>query len=210
MNFPTHPRSGSTILANFALTMLKAMLVLAFLGLMLMSDQQNKKFDEDGIKPPIFALIVVTWPNDMNADIDVHIKCPNEDLVNFVRKEACFANLERDARGSVSDWAIVDGQRVEIVDNREVISFRNTVPGEWIVNVHWYSGVLKKPVPVRVQIISLNPSVQTVFTREVVLNSTQDESHVLRFQMNSNKTIGSFDFSRPTMLLSPSLNRPRN
>ena len=189
--------------------MLKAMLVLAFLGLLLMSEEKAKKFDTEGIKPPVFALIIVTWSNEINVDVDLHLRCPTGEMVNYVRREACFANLERDARGKTSDWSIVDGKRVEVVNNREVVSFRNPVPGEWFVSVHWYNGQHPDPVAVRIEIIRLEPSVQTVFTREVVLKKPFSEESVVRFQMNPDRSLSQFDHDHPRLLLKPTVNNNR-
>lgn len=208
MKFPTQSSSGATILANFALTMLKALLVLAFLGLMLMSVDANKKYDTEGITPPVFAMLVLTWSNEVNADIDIHVRCPNGDHLNYVRKEACFANLERDARGVASDWSMINNERVVVVNNREVVAFRTPVQGEWIVNVHWYSGPTPNPIDVKLEVILLHPKVYTAFERVVTIPRMANESHVVRFEMTSSKWIYGFDTTRDAKLVVPSLNTP--
>lgn len=208
MKFPTQSNSGATILANFALTMLKALLVLAFLGLMLMSVDSNKKYETEGYTPPVFAMLVVTWSNDTDADIDVHVRCPNGDQLNYVRKEACFANLERDARGVASDWSMINNERVIVVNNREVVAFRTPVPGEWIVNVHYYNARTPTPVDVKLEVILLNPKVHTAFERVVTLHRIAQEAHVVRFDISSTKWLSGFDTTRDVKLVTPSLNTP--
>jgi len=206
VKFPTQSSSGAVILANFALTMLKALLVLAFLGLMLMSVDSNKKYETEGYMPPVFAMIVVTWPNDTDADVDIHVRCPNGDNLNYIRKEACFANLERDARGVASDWSMINNERVVVVNNREVVAFRTPVPGEWAVNVHWYNGRNPAPLDVKLEVILLHPKVHTAFERVVTLQRMAQEAHVVRFEMTSAKWIYGFDTTRDLKLVTPSLN----
>jgi len=208
MQFPTQSRSGATILANFALTMLKALLVLAFLGIMLMSTENNKKSDSDGVKPPVFALLILTWSNEADADVDIHVRCPTGEQMSYVRKEICFANLERDARGTASDWSMVNNERVVVVNNREVVSFRTPVRGEWVVNAHYYSGRHTGPLDVKLEVVSLDPKVSTVFERTVTINRPKQEVHLVRFEVTSDKTLYGFDTTRETNLVTPSLNAP--
>lgn len=206
MKFPTQSNSGAVILANFALTMLKALLVLAFLGLMLMSVDSNKKYDTEGFMPPVFAMLVLTWPNESDSDIDIHVRCSNGDQLNYKRKEACFANLERDARGVASDWSMINNERVVVVNNREVVAFRTPVPGEWIVNVHYYNGRTQAPVNVKLEIILLHPKVHTAFERVVTLQKPAQEAHMVRFEITSDKLIYGFDTTRDVKLVTQSLN----
>jgi len=197
---------SATILANFALTMLKAMLVMAFLGLMLINEDGQHKYDTDGVKPPIFAMVVLTWSNDRMIDLDLHALCPTGEHVAFNNREACFANLERDARGGLSDWTIVNGQQVVSVDNREVITFRAPVQGEWILNAHWFFSQESPPIVAHVEIISFEPTIHVVFQRDITFESSDEEVHVVRFKMHDNKILDGFDYNNPRMIIKNSIN----
>jgi len=206
VKFATQSSSGATILANFALTMLKALLVLAFLGLMLMSVQENKKFDTEGLTPPVFLMLVLSWSNEVDADIDIHVKCPTGEQLNYVRKEICFANLERDARGVASDWSMINDERVVVVKNREVVSFRHPVPGEWTVNVFYYNARTPTPVDVKLEVTVLNPKIYTAFERTITLNRPGQEGHMVRFEMTNANHVYGFDTTRDVKLVVPGLN----
>lgn len=188
--------------------MLKAMLVLAFLGMMLLSEQLNRKYETEGIKPPVVALLVLTWSNQLDVDIDLHLRCPTGESINYVRKEACWATLERDAQASASDWTMINNQRVVRINNREVVSLRVPVEGEWTANVHWYGGTSREPVEVTLEILAIEPRVESLFARSLVLERPSQERHITRFSMSASGAVGNFDSSRPVMLAKPSLNGP--
>lgn len=198
--------TSAGILANFSLTLLKALLVLAFLGMMLMSLEINRIKTTEGIKPPVFMLITASWPNEVDVDVDLHLKCPNGDNINYAVKEACFASLERDARGSISDSIITNNKKITHITNKEIASFRTPFTGEWIINVNWYAGTFRDPIPVKIEIILIEPNVKVVYETTVQLRGPKHEHHVVRFTVNDDKSITNLDSSRPTKLIGPSIN----
>lgn len=204
MNF--NHSSSASILANFSLTLMKALLVLAFLGMMLMSLEVSKKKVTEGIKPPVFLIIVASWSNDVDVDIDIHLKCPKGDNINYVMRDACFAHLERDARGSISDHMTWDVGKVVNLSNKEIVSFRSPVSGEWILNVNWYSISNAKPVDVKIEITAIEPEVKVLYEKTVTLKHPKHEQHVVRFVVNENKTVDNFDESRSIKLIAPNIN----
>ena len=186
--------------------MLKAMLVLAFLGMMLLSELNNRKYATEGVRPPVVALVVLTWSNQVDVDIDLHLRCPTGEAINYVRKEACWATLERDAQASASDWSMINNQRVVKINNREVVSLRTPVEGEWIVNAHWYGGTSTQSVSVTLEVLMIEPRVETVFSRNITIDRISQEVHITRFSMASNGEITNFDSTRKVLLVRASLN----
>lgn len=186
--------------------MLKAMLVLAFLGMMLLSEQLNRRYETEGVRPPVVALIVLTWSNQQDVDIDLHLSCPTGEQINYVRKEACWATLERDAQASASDWTMINNQRVVNINNREVASVRAPAEGEWVVNAHWYGGTNQEPVEITLEIIAIEPNVLSLFSHKAVLTKQGQELHLTRFFLNSGGVFSDFDSTRPVLLVKPSLN----
>lgn len=194
-----HRESNSVMLANFALTTMKVMLVIGFLCMLMMAvDQSKKKYETEGIKLPIIAMVIITWPNEMDVDIDLHARCPTGDRINFAVRTGCFATLERDARGSSTDSINLNGSRVVSIDNREIIAFRKPVQGEWIINVQWYSTkVYTGPVPVLIELSQVNPESKMIASRTVMLESIGDEKHVLRFEMGPDGLVGNVSTDLP-------------
>ena len=69
-------------------------------------------------------------------------------------------------------------------ENREIVTLRGIVPGEYVVNVHCYFKVAADPVPVTIQIDKINP--YSVVLRETVdLANKGEEITVTRFSVNS-------------------------
>jgi uncharacterized protein YfaP (DUF2135 family) len=165
--------------------------------LMMAVDQKD-----EGVKLPVIAMLTISWPDDIAADIDLHVRCPNLEAINFTNKTACFATLERDARSRNSDTTLINGQRVTAVDNREVITFRKPVSGEWVISIHYY-GVIDKvgSIPVTVELMQIAPNIRKVMTKKLTLEAVGEEKHAFRFEMSSDGVITSVSDQRPTSII---------
>ena len=70
-------------------------------------------------------------------------------------------------------------------ENREIVTLRGIIPGEYVVNVHCYFKVGTEPVPVTIQIDKINP--YSVVLRETVeLANKGEEITVTRFSVKGN------------------------
>jgi hypothetical protein len=85
-------------------------------------------------------LIVIEWDKDANHDVDLWVKDPTGVVVSFTNKMGGLLNLEKDDLGWQNDkWIQPNGSEVIIPINREVITIRGIVPGEYKVAAHVYS-----------------------------------------------------------------------
>jgi hypothetical protein len=85
-------------------------------------------------------LIVIEWDKDANDDVDLWVKDPTGVIVSFTNKMGGLLNLEKDDLGWQNDkWMQPNGNQVIIPINREVITIRGIVPGEYQVAAHIYS-----------------------------------------------------------------------
>ena len=85
-------------------------------------------------------LIVIEWDKDANDDVDLWVKDPTGVVVSFTNKMGGLLNLEKDDLGWQNDkWIQPNGSEVIIPINREVITIRGIVPGEYKVAAHVYS-----------------------------------------------------------------------
>ena len=85
-------------------------------------------------------LIVIEWDKDANDDVDLWVKDPTGVIVSFTNKMGGLLNLEKDDLGWQNDkWIQPNGSEVIIPINREVITIRGIVPGEYKVAAHVYS-----------------------------------------------------------------------
>ncbi len=156
-------------------------------------------------------LITVTWPEDMNDDVDVYVRDPIGNLVYFKNRENGLMHLDRDDLGHKNDIISGPAGVIEYKENQEVVTIRGVYSGEYIINVHLYS---KKSdgevlIPVTVEIEKLNPY-KKFLIKTVELKGSGEEKTICRMIIDSEKNIesinylskqlveGYFDFDGPT------------
>ena len=129
-------------------------------------------------------IITVTWPNELNNDVDTYVEDPQGRLVAFMRREEGLMHLDRDDVGKFNDILSTPFGDVEYNENREVVTLRGTVEGEYVVNVHMYmQRSQESPTPVRIQLDKINPF-QIVTVKDVVLDITGSEKTAFRFTVD--------------------------
>ena len=129
-------------------------------------------------------LITVFWPDNLEDDVDIYVEDPAGNLVWFKSREPGLMHLDRDDLGKRNDEVITAAGTILFPENREIVTLRGIVPGEYVVNVHMYFKVGAEPVPVTIQIDKINP--YSVVLRETVdLKIKGDEVTVTRFSVNA-------------------------
>ena len=83
-------------------------------------------------------MIILEWDEDSGADIDLWIQRDEEAPVGYKNKESAVLHLERDDLGHSSDTVMINGESKVVKINREVITVRGLVPGDYYVGVHYY------------------------------------------------------------------------
>ena len=170
---------------------------LFFLALLLINPiTEDKKIDS-------YAefIIVLEWPEHSNADVDLWVEMPSGDLVGYQQKQKKAVTLERDDIGMATDTHVNrHGKKVFNPINREIITIRAILEGEWTVNVHYFasraipedhiSGWVDEPpvedsrripVLVTVQVIKINPRYKILTTKKVLLTFQKEERNMARF-----------------------------
>ena len=129
-------------------------------------------------------IITVTWPNDLNNDVDTYVEDPQGRLVAFMRREEGLMHLDRDDVGKFNDILSTPFGDVEYNENREVVTLRGTIVGEYVVIVHMYMQRSEQgATPVRIQLDKINPF-QIVTVKDVVLDITGSEKTAFRFTVD--------------------------
>ena len=129
-------------------------------------------------------IITVTWPADMDDDVDTYVEDPAGNLVAFMRREQGLMHLARADVGFRSDRIETAAGIVEFKENREIVTLRGTLAGEYVVNVHMYtkrSG--EGPTPVAIRLEKLTPF-KIAAVRELTLMANSDEKTAFRFVLN--------------------------
>ena len=130
-------------------------------------------------------IITVDWKDSLPDDIDLWVKDPNGEIVSYLKKDAGWLHLDRDDRGVVNDKIIIDDKEVIYPINREVVTLRGIIPGEYVVNLYLYDHKSNSPVEAKIIIEKVNPSLRLVFVGDVILNNEDTELTITKFRLDS-------------------------
>ena len=151
------------------------------------------KDSEQNVEVKAEFILTVVWPKDMDNDVDTYVEDPAGNLVAFMRREEGLMHLSRDDVGVTNDRIETPFGTVAYDENREIITFRGVMPGEYVVNVHMYTKRDVRPeTPVTVQLDKINPF-QVITRKKVILLEQHDEKTVFRFIVDKEKEVVSLN-----------------
>ena len=135
-------------------------------------------------------VVVMEWDNDASGDIDLYVEDPTGRQVSFRYHNHNFMHLDKDDLGAMNDTVVnADGSKTTIAINREVVTIRGIIKGEYTVNGHYYSVRSpkinqKKPViTVRVELHKVNPYTIAWVGEKTFTHRGQEETF-LRFRLD--------------------------
>jgi hypothetical protein len=166
----------------FTVVLFKALQVLAFLFFIALLAMKPSSDPGKVIKRAEF-IITLTWPDQHPDDVDLYVQDPAGKLVWYNQRDVGLMVLERDDRGDTNDFAFVDSKKIPLPIREELVSIRGVMPGEYTVNVHLYHHIATTPVPVSVKVEKLNPIVEVVDYKTLLLDHTDEEKTVVRFTL---------------------------
>jgi len=143
----------------------------------------NKPADSGKVDPKAEMLITVTWPDSNPDDVDTYVEDPAGNVVWYNQREAGLMHMDRDDRGMFKDVILYNGKEVTNPLNQEIVSFRGLEDGEYVVNVVHYIANGTAPLPVKVKVEKLNPSVKVIYYQTLELQGTGDEQTAARFTL---------------------------
>lgn len=165
-----------------------------FMLSLLMIKIENKKND---IEAKAEFLITINWPEEQVDDIDLYVENPLGDLVFFKTREKGLMHLERDDLGRSNDYIVLgDGSWYLFKENREVITIRGIIPGEYTVNVHAYNKNSPNPTLVNVKVEKINPYA-IVVSKEITITAAREEQTAFRFTIDSDGKVKSINHDLP-------------
>lgn len=129
------------------------------------------------------VIITMEWDRDSSNDMDLWVRGPSGNIVSFLNREAGLMNLEKDDLGTSNDTQLIDGKLFTLHLNREVITLRGIVPGEYIVNVHSYKKTDLGINKIDIEVIKLNP--YKIFSKRTIEILRQgEEVTLIRFTLD--------------------------
>ena len=164
-------------------------MLIGFVGLFVLAFLLiNVPTEESNIKPKAEYLIITTWRDNSNNDVDTWVRTPSGTLF-FRRRQVGFAHLDKDDLGNANDTVyLADGNRLTVPINREVVALRGFEKGEYIVNVHLYSASDEVPENVTVELLKVNPHA-VLYRKDIKLHDVNEEATAVRFFMAEDGTI---------------------
>ena len=155
-------------------------------------------------------VVVMEWDHDAPDDIDLYVQDPTQSKVHFRLPIVNFMYLDKDDLGYANDIVKnVDGTITKVNINREVVTIRGIIPGEYIINAHYYSqrtwandGRLNtgtnssepKSLTVKIELHRVNPYKIWWVGEKTFTNRGQEETFV-RFTIGPDgKQIGDFKY----------------
>ncbi len=136
------------------------------------------------------VIVEITWPAEMNTDVDLWVQAPGDIPVGYSNKGGVIFNLLRDDLGKYLDPTLI---------NHEIAYSRGIIPGEYIVNAHAYRVDRKMPPPIAVHaLVSIrtsrllddgSPFVAPLLGTTATLKHEGEEITLLRFELAGDGSI---------------------
>ena len=166
-------------------------------------------------------VVVMEWDHDQPDDIDLYVQDPSQNRVHFRLPIVNFMYLDKDDLGFANDIvrSHVDGTISKVNINREVVTIRGIIPGEYIINAHYYSsrewsnlqgvgsdgGVQEiqtqrtkdkdKPLTVKIELHRVDPY-KIMWVGEKTYSSKGQEETFVRFTIDKDgNQIGDFEYN---------------
>lgn len=167
------------IFSSLLFNSLKAITFMFFISFAMI----NKPADSGKVDPKAEMLITVTWPDSNPDDVDTYVEDPAGNIVWYNQREAGLMHLDRDDRGMFKDVILFNDKEVTNPLNQEIISFRGLEDGEYVVNIVHYIANGTAPLPVKVKVEKLNPTVKVIYYESLDLTGAGDELTAVRFTL---------------------------
>ena len=177
------------ILVGFAF-----LFIIAFL--LIKPEAKKKDFDRNAE-----FVVVMEWDKEAKGDIDLYVEDPLGAKCSFRQTVANFMHLDKDDLGSANDTVVnADGTVSTVKINREVITIRGIIAGEYTINVHYYSergysrveNVMRKKkskeLTVKIELHKVNPYT-IMWIGEKTFHSKGQEETFVRFRLDKDGTV---------------------
>ena len=130
-------------------------------------------------------IITIEWNDNLPDDVDIWVRDPNGETVSYLKKDAGWLHLDRDDQGIINDKVTINGKDHSYPINREVVTLRGIIPGEYIVNLYLYDNKSNIPIDVKLIIEKVNPSLKLVYFNNATLAHKDSELTIARFNLDS-------------------------
>lgn len=173
--------AGTDPFTDLLFNVLLGFILLFFVAILFLSPaEETGKIDIDAQ-----YVISVTWPDNSPDDIDTWVEDPKGNLTWFKNRSSGLVHLDRDDRGMLNDTIEVQGKKISNPLNQEIAAIRGQMPGEFVVNLHYYDTETFESVPVSVKVAKVNPVYTVAYYGVTTLSTKNEEKTAVRFTLTS-------------------------
>lgn len=159
--------------------------------------------EDAALKPKAEFIISLSWPDESLDDQDLWVKLPNGKIVSYGSKDLGYAILDRDDRGTVSNYYVDKSGKIQLIKQRsEIVTIRTLMPGRYVVNVYcfavnstWseFKNPRELPYPVSVALTKVNPMLSEVVKIEKPISRLGEQVTMFAFTVGEDGQIVSVE-----------------
>ena len=190
-------RVGSDPFTDLLFNALLGFTYLFLIAIMFMNPVAKKGI----IDPKAEYIITVAWPDNNPDDVDTWVEDPNGNVIWFRNREAGLVHLDRDDRGTVNDTITINGEEIQNPLNQEVVTIRGVVPGEYVVNLHYYATETEQPIRATVKVAKVNPALEIVYYDDTLLEQKGEEKTAVRFVIGKSGAVESINHLQKSIVI---------
>jgi len=175
-------RYGSNLSFNDVLFNALLGFVVLFVLALLLINPITKKSD---IPSKAEIMLTLEWDDEVSDDIDIWVLGPVMGApISFQNKHSGYMHLDRDDLGRTSDVMMIDGEKVIIKINREVVTMRGIAAGDYYINIHVYNKSKDgPPTKYTITLLDVNPY-REVYVMQGELHNRGDIVRLPGFTLN--------------------------
>ena len=103
----------------------------------------NPIADNGKIDPVTEFMITATWNDESPIDMDMWVRGPgingaDRNVIGYMNKDGRYMVLDRDDLGASNDSFLLNGEVVTVRRNIETVTINAIIPGEYVVNIHFF------------------------------------------------------------------------
>lgn len=177
--------SGSDPFTDLLFNILLGFILLFFIAIVFLKPaEETGKIDVEAE-----YVVTVTWPDNSPDDIDTWVEDPQGKVSWFRNRSTGLVHLDRDDRGMLNDTIQLSGKTINNPLNQEVVAIRGKLPGQYIVNVHYYESESNSSVPVSVKVARVNPVYTVAYYGTTTLSEKGAEKTAVRFSLTNDGSV---------------------
>lgn len=175
-------RYGSNLSFNDVLFNALLGFVVLFVLALLLINPITKKSD---IPSKAEIMLTLEWDSEVADDIDIWVLGPVMGApISFQNKHSGYMHLDRDDLGRSSDVMMIDGEKIIIKINREVVTMRGIAAGDYYINIHVYHKNKETgPTKYTITLLDVNPY-KEVYVMQGELHNRGDIVRLPGFTLN--------------------------